>query len=45
MELLKKLFIFLAIFCVLGSAAAVCAADDGGYDGLGYVDEAGYAGS
>ncbi|MBE6502040.1 MAG: hypothetical protein E7Z79_06310 [Methanobrevibacter thaueri] len=50
MDISKKLLLtLLAIFCVIASAGAVCAADaysDGGYDGLGYSDESGdWAGS
>ena len=44
MNLTKKLLTLLAIFCVIASATAVCAADDGGYAGSQYVDD-GYAGS
>ena len=50
MDISKKLLLtLLAIFCVIASAGAACAADaysDGGYDGLGYSDESGdWAGS
>ena len=44
MNLTKKLLTLLAIFCVIASATAVCAADDGGYAGSQYED-GGYAGS
>ena len=50
MDISKKLLLtLLAIFCVIASVGAACAADaysDGGYDGLGYADESGdWAGS
>lgn len=41
MDLSKKIFAILAIFCVLASAGAVCATDN-----LGYADDmGGYIGS
>ena len=45
MNLSKKLLTLLAIFCVIASASAVCAADEGGWAGSQYQDEGGYAGS
>ena len=45
MDLSKKILTLLAIFCVIASASAVCAADDGGWAGSQYQDEGGYAGS
>ena len=48
MDIMKKLLVLLAIFCIIGSAAAVSAADVyddlGGYAGSQYQD-GGYAGS
>lgn len=41
----KKILAILAIFCVLVSAGAVCAADDFGQLGSNYADDSGYAGS
>ena len=49
MDLIKKFFVLIAIFCVIGSASAVCAADVS--DGVAalsesqYQDEGGWAGS
>lgn len=50
MDLSKKIFAILAIFCVLASAGAVCATDNfgyaddmGGYIGSDYSDNVGYA--
>ena len=49
MDLIKKFFVLIAIFCVIGSASAVCAtnvSDD--FAALGesqYQDEDGWAGS
>lgn len=50
MDLSKKIFAILAIFCVLASAGAVCATDNfgyaddmGGYLGSDYSDNVGYA--
>ena len=49
MDLIKKFFVLIAIFCVIGSASAVCAADVS--DGVAalsesqYQDEGGCAGS
>ena len=53
MNISKKLLTLLAIFCIIASAGAACAADyDSGYDAIGYADDAGnqygdggYAGS
>ena len=50
MDLIKKFFILLAVFCVIGSAAAISAADvsgdNGGWAGSQYQDDAGgWAGS
>ena len=46
MDLSKKILAILAIFCVLVSAGAVCAADDFGQLGSNYADDdSGYAGS
>lgn len=48
MDIIKKLFILLAVFCVIGSAAAISAADvsNGGWAGSHYTDYAGgWAGS
>lgn len=46
MDSSKKILAILAIFCVLASAGAVCAADDFGSFGFGYADDnSGYAGS
>lgn len=45
MAIIKKLFVFFAIFSVLGSAVAVFAADKGGYAGSQYQDECDYSGS
>ena len=48
MDIMKKFLVLLAIFCIIGSAAAVSAADVyddlGGYAGSQYQD-GGYAGS
>ena len=48
MDIMKKLLVLLAIFCIIGSVAAVSAADGyddlGGYAGSQYQD-GGYAGS
>ena len=48
MDVMKKFLVLLAIFCIIGSAAAVSAADGyddlGGYAGSQYQD-GGYAGS
>ena len=41
----KKNIAILAIFCVLVSAGAVCAADDFGQLGSNYADDSGYVGS
>ena len=41
----KKILAILAIFCVLVSAGAVCAADDFGQLGSNYADDSGYVGS
>ena len=44
MVISKKLLTLLAIFCVIASAGAACAADaygDAGYDELGYADDIG----
>ena len=38
MDLNKKLLALLAIFCVIVSASAVCAADNDGYAGSNYQD-------
>lgn len=40
MDMTKKILCLLAIFCVIGSAAAVSAADDFGYDELSYDNSA-----
>ena len=48
MDFKKTLLTMLAIFCVVVSAASVCAADGDGYDGWAgsnYQDYGGYAGS
>ncbi len=50
MDVMKKFFVLLAIFCVIGSAAAVCAADvsdDFDSQALGQSDDfdGGWAGS
>ncbi len=50
MDVIKKFFVLLAIFCVIGSAAAVCAADVGddlGAQALNQSDDfdGGWAGS
>lgn len=49
MKQIKNLLILLAIFCVIGSALAVSAAEDvsdeGGYAGCNYEDSNGVAGS
>lgn len=48
MDISKKLFALLAIFCIIASAGVVCAADnvtDGGWAGSQYQDEGGWAGS
>ena len=49
MDISKKILCLLAIFCVIASAGAACAADagfDGGNDAIGYAaDDSGYAGS
>ena len=45
MNLKTKLLTLLAIFCVIGSAGMVCAADDGGYAGSNYEDMNGVSGS
>ncbi len=45
-ELIKKILAVLAIFCVLASAGAICAADNYGDLGYSYADDnSGYAGS
>ena len=44
-ESFKKILAILAIFCVLVSAGAVCAADDFGQLGSNYADDSGYVGS
>lgn len=44
-ESFKKNIAILAIFCVLVSAGAVCAADDFGQLGSNYADDSGYVGS
>jgi hypothetical protein len=41
----KRLLALLAIFCVIVSASAVCAADLGGYAGSNYQDMNGVSGS
>ena len=38
MEIKRKLLVLLAIFCVIGSAGIVCAADNSSYDGNYYQD-------
>lgn len=38
MEIKRKLLVLLAIFCVIGSAGVVCAADNSSYDGNYYQD-------
>ena len=49
MDISKKILCLLAIFCVIASAGAACAADadfDGGNDAMGYAaGDGGYAGS
>ena len=49
MALMKKFLVLLAIFCIIGSVAAVSAADEsgdlGGYVGSQYQDDGGWAGS
>ena len=46
MNISKKLLTLLAIFCVIASVGAVCAADNGDNLGTNYADDmSGYAGS
>ena len=55
MDIKRKLLVLLAIFCIIGSAGLVCAAEDGGFAGSDYqymndvngsqAYDGGYAGS